>query len=113
MQKHPESGKVVMLELEPIEKNGQGYQACGHIRDASEAFNSEYSHTAINMPYNNNVDRPAKRKKKSITGGASISGRQIIAWLGGATLMLALAISFKGIYSDDSHKTNRITITLK
>ncbi|VAW72241.1 hypothetical protein MNBD_GAMMA12-1666 [hydrothermal vent metagenome] len=113
-----------MLELEPI-SDENSYTAYGHTRKASEAFittsrRPEYVANYKVYPVTNDYptytyakeisnkkntkkknrnsmvsNRQKKLKKISKRSSSSISGQHILSWLGGATLLLVIAIGFK------------------
>ncbi len=104
-----------MLELEPI-SDENSYTAYRHTRKASEAFIStskrpEYvaknkvypvtngyltnSHNKKTTPNNSAMNRQKKLKKIARRSSSSINGQHILSWLGGAALLLVIAIGFK------------------
>lgn len=112
-----------MLELVPI-SNDNSCTAQIHSREASEAFNSGSVGSTAGMEYNKiypaasgyqkslkNIKR--KKPKKIKSARISISGQQILGWLGGATLVIAIAIGFKTYQVSPSNTTNIVVITQK
>jgi len=112
-----------MLELVPI-SNDNSCTACGHTRKASEAFITEFS--CPDCMTNNKVYPSTSgyrnKNRKNITAktrskpkktvkrlSSSISGQQILSWLGGAALILTIAITFKTF---DNAKATQATIEM-
>ena len=113
-----------MLELVPI-SNDNSCTARGQSREASEAFNSG-SVCSTSMEYNKiypttsgyqkqlkSIKRTNPKKLKRSARGSSISGQHILGWLGGATLIVAIAIGFKTFQVSPSSSVSSIVIAQK
>jgi len=116
-------GNAVMLELVPI-SNDNSCTAKIHSREASEAFNSGSVGSTAGMEYNKiypatsgyqkplkNIKRKTPKKQKSAS--ISISGQQLLGWLGGATLVIAVAIGFKTYQASPSSAAITVVIAQK